>query len=84
MKWLSYYLRIISAQDSNPHGHYQEENQDEDLELPTFGLATIFAATDQFALSNKIGQGGFGPVYKVWQIFPSRVVISLRKTNPSA
>ncbi|CDO99673.1 unnamed protein product [Coffea canephora] len=41
-----------------------EESQDEDLELPIFGLATIVDATDQFAFGNKIGQGGFGPVYK--------------------
>ncbi|KAJ9671852.1 hypothetical protein PVL29_025511 [Vitis rotundifolia] len=37
---------------------------EEDLELPLFNLATISNATDNFSSSNKLGQGGFGPVYK--------------------
>lgn len=37
----------------------------EELELPIFDLATIEAATDSFSVHNLIGQGGFGPVYKV-------------------
>jgi hypothetical protein len=34
-------------------------------ELPLFSLESLTAATDGFDLSNKLGQGGFGPVYKV-------------------
>lgn len=34
-------------------------------ELPFMDLSTIKAATDNFAESNKLGQGGFGIVYKV-------------------
>ena len=37
----------------------------EDFELPLFQLSTITRATDNFSLNNKIGEGGFGPVYKV-------------------
>ena len=33
--------------------------------LPLFNLRTIIAATDNFSIANKLGQGGFGPVYKV-------------------
>ncbi|KAL3813490.1 hypothetical protein ACJIZ3_014758 [Penstemon smallii] len=32
--------------------------------LPEYDFATIAAATNQFSYSNKIGEGGFGPVYK--------------------
>ncbi|KAI3695903.1 hypothetical protein L1987_78907 [Smallanthus sonchifolius] len=39
--------------------------QMEDLdELPFFGLSKIIKATDNFSINNKIGEGGFGPVYK--------------------
>jgi len=34
-----------------------------DVDLPLFDLEVILAATDNFALDNKIGEGGFGPVY---------------------
>ncbi|XP_024031534.1 G-type lectin S-receptor-like serine/threonine-protein kinase At4g27290 [Morus notabilis] len=37
---------------------------EEDLELPLFGLDTIDNATNNFSFTNKIGEGGFGPVYK--------------------
>ncbi|WJZ84639.1 hypothetical protein VitviT2T_004233 [Vitis vinifera] len=34
-------------------------------ELPFMDLATVKAATDNFLYSNKLGQGGFGTVFKV-------------------
>ncbi|XP_059279495.1 G-type lectin S-receptor-like serine/threonine-protein kinase At4g27290 isoform X5 [Lycium ferocissimum] len=37
--------------------------QDE-FELPMFQLSTITRATNNFSVNNKIGEGGFGPVYK--------------------
>uniref|UniRef100_A0A2P2MSF5 non-specific serine/threonine protein kinase n=1 Tax=Rhizophora mucronata TaxID=61149 RepID=A0A2P2MSF5_RHIMU len=36
----------------------------EDLELPTMELSTIAKATNNFSIDNKLGEGGFGPVYK--------------------
>ena len=38
---------------------------EEDVELPSFDLDTIALATSNFSFENKIGEGGFGPVYKV-------------------
>ncbi|KAL2496094.1 G-type lectin S-receptor-like serine/threonine-protein kinase SD1-1 [Forsythia ovata] len=40
-----------------------EERKTKDLELPSFDLATVAAATDNFSSENMIGEGGFGPVY---------------------
>ena len=42
----------------------RQENDQEGLELPLFDLATICSATDNFSNQNKLGEGGFGPVYK--------------------
>lgn len=36
-----------------------------DLHTGSFTLRQIKAATNNFDLANKIGEGGFGPVYKV-------------------
>lgn len=36
-----------------------------EADLPFLKLSTILKATDNFSVSNKLGQGGFGPVYKV-------------------
>ncbi|XP_074592610.1 G-type lectin S-receptor-like serine/threonine-protein kinase At4g27290 isoform X2 [Curcuma longa] len=41
-----------------------KEIEEEDLDLPLFDLDTVLAATSNFAAENKLGQGGFGPVYK--------------------
>lgn len=33
--------------------------------LPLFSFASVSLATDNFSIENKLGEGGFGPVYKV-------------------
>ncbi|KAK7272482.1 hypothetical protein RJT34_29101 [Clitoria ternatea] len=40
------------------------EHEREDHELLVFELSTITSATNNFSTNNKLGQGGFGPVYK--------------------
>ncbi|GMN23583.1 hypothetical protein TIFTF001_043698 [Ficus carica] len=42
----------------------KERNQEEDLEVPVLNLSTITTATQNFSLNNKLGEGGFGPVYR--------------------
>ena len=39
--------------------------QKEDMDLPIFDFSTIVKATDNFSSRNKLGEGGFGKVYKV-------------------
>jgi hypothetical protein len=44
----------------------KQKREREDVQLSTiFGFSTISNATNRFSDDNKIGQGGFGPVYKV-------------------
>ncbi|XP_050145484.1 G-type lectin S-receptor-like serine/threonine-protein kinase At4g27290 isoform X4 [Malus sylvestris] len=38
--------------------------QKEDLELPLFDLMTVVSATSNFSIENKLGEGGFGSVFK--------------------
>ncbi|KAI7724902.1 hypothetical protein M8C21_003461, partial [Ambrosia artemisiifolia] len=38
--------------------------QEEDMEQPIFSFSTITNATANFSPDNKLGEGGFGPVYK--------------------
>ena len=40
-------------------------NQVEVQELPLFDFVKLASATNDFHESNKLGQGGFGPVYRV-------------------
>ena len=59
------FLFPCSFLDDN-NGKLGKVNEDqEDLELPLFDLSTIASATDNFSLNNKLGEGGFGPVYRV-------------------
>ncbi|PPR85891.1 hypothetical protein GOBAR_AA34800 [Gossypium barbadense] len=42
----------------------EDKDENEDMELAVFEFGTIAQATDSFSFINKLGQGGFGPVYK--------------------
>ncbi|GMH05378.1 hypothetical protein Nepgr_007218 [Nepenthes gracilis] len=54
---------LSGAVQSSQRGFSVEVNA-EDLELPLFDFDTIAKATDNFSDKNKLGQGGFGRVYK--------------------
>ncbi|GLT56875.1 hypothetical protein SLA2020_298900 [Shorea laevis] len=43
---------------------YMNDGEKEDMQLQMFNLEIIASATDNFSIDNKLGQGGFGPVYK--------------------
>ena len=46
--------------------HISRENNTDDLELPLMEFEEV--ATNNFSNANKLGQGGFGIVYKVKMI----------------
>jgi serine/threonine protein kinase len=41
----------------------------EDMDLPVFDFSILVKATNNFSSINKLGEGGFGPVYKVIHIY---------------
>ncbi|KAH1033249.1 hypothetical protein J1N35_045423 [Gossypium stocksii] len=43
----------------------ERKHENGDANLQTFTFATIIAATNNFSNENKLGEGGYGPVYKV-------------------
>lgn len=45
-------------------GRFQEDDA-KGIDVPFFDFESILAATDYFSNTNRLGQGGFGPVYKV-------------------
>ncbi|XP_059623679.1 G-type lectin S-receptor-like serine/threonine-protein kinase At1g11410 isoform X1 [Cornus florida] len=51
---------LTNKNSPNPNNHEQSGM----VELTFYDLDTIAAATDNFSLSRKLGEGGFGPVYK--------------------
>jgi len=44
---------------------FSHQSRSEDLDLPMFDLTTLVNATGNFSEDNKLGEGGFGAVYKV-------------------
>ncbi|CAN6545539.1 unnamed protein product [Malus baccata var. baccata] len=57
---LLFYVWKKQHQKGGKLGHDQKE----DLELPLFDLMTIVSATSNFSIENKLGEGGFGSVFK--------------------
>ncbi|OMP04554.1 S-locus glycoprotein [Corchorus olitorius] len=62
-------LLVIYYYIMRSRGKLIDKGENEDLELEIFELGTISRATDGFSSNNKLGQGGFGPVYKAWKLW---------------
>ena len=61
-------LHLYDSESRVKHLIDLKQFKDEDkkgIDVPFFDLKDILAATDNFSDSHKLGQGGFGPVYKV-------------------
>uniref|UniRef100_M1BNV8 Receptor-like serine/threonine-protein kinase n=1 Tax=Solanum tuberosum TaxID=4113 RepID=M1BNV8_SOLTU len=63
------YIRMAASEPgrSGRNGNYKMDhsgNCEEEFEIPMFDLSTIMKATNNFSIDRKIGEGGFGPVYK--------------------
>ncbi|KAG4986813.1 hypothetical protein JHK82_034433 [Glycine max] len=56
-----------------------EEKDIEGIEVPCYTFASILAATDNFTDSNKLGRGGYGPVYK--GTFPGGQDIAVKRLS---
>ncbi|XP_027342924.1 G-type lectin S-receptor-like serine/threonine-protein kinase At4g27290 [Abrus precatorius] len=44
--------------------NHTDNTEKEEIDIPIFDLSTIANATNNFFIRNKLGEGGFGPVYK--------------------
>ncbi|GLU23167.1 hypothetical protein SLE2022_391920 [Rubroshorea leprosula] len=53
----SFFVNSLNRKD-------EVDKNDSGTDLPFFNLSTIAAATNNFSLENKLGEGGFGSVYK--------------------
>ncbi|KHN19080.1 G-type lectin S-receptor-like serine/threonine-protein kinase [Glycine soja] len=54
---LDLYIKLAASEIGN-------RNHNEHQASPLFHIDTILAATNNFSTANKIGEGGFGPVYR--------------------
>ncbi|XLT70156.1 hypothetical protein HN873_026595, partial [Arachis hypogaea] len=43
---------------------HSKEEQEEDPEVPYYDLSVIASSTENFSHENKLGEGGFGSVFK--------------------
>ena len=52
---------------SNTERHLKDliDSGEKGIDIPFFDLESVLAATNNFSDANKLGQGGYGPVYKV-------------------
>lgn len=56
---------MLTASDSFDNYDIMEKSARDAPDLKIFSCGAIEAATDNFSSKNKLGEGGFGPVYKV-------------------
>ncbi|CDP20441.1 unnamed protein product [Coffea canephora] len=65
--------------DSERQAAEMVDEDDKFIDVPYFSLESILAATNNFSDTNKLGRGGFGPVYK--GIFPEEKEIAVKRLS---
>ncbi|KAG7557446.1 Gnk2-homologous domain [Arabidopsis suecica] len=82
-RWDGYpYLGAFGDPPSLPPQESQPMPPDDDMTSPQslqFDFTTIEAATDKFSKNNKLGQGGFGEVYK--GMLPNETEIAVKRLS---
>ncbi|KAK9075911.1 hypothetical protein SSX86_004241 [Deinandra increscens subsp. villosa] len=62
--WYALRNRHHSQEIGEEESFHAYESQKEAMELPLFSFSTVAKCTASFSPDNKLGEGGFGPVYK--------------------
>ncbi|XP_034899851.1 G-type lectin S-receptor-like serine/threonine-protein kinase CES101 isoform X2 [Populus alba] len=76
------YLNELLTLDSTNDTLELENDGNKGHNLKVYSAATIMAATNSFSADNKLGQGGFGPVYK--GILPDGREIAVKRLSRSS
>ncbi|KAK6264842.1 hypothetical protein SCA6_020276 [Theobroma cacao] len=75
-------IRRAAISENNSYRDTNDETQEGDLELPLFGLDVVSAATNKFSFEKKIGEGGFGPVYK--GVLPTGQEVAVKRLSQNS
>ncbi|XP_062170588.1 G-type lectin S-receptor-like serine/threonine-protein kinase B120 [Alnus glutinosa] len=57
-------LQLDLGTTQNATNSEHEDGRKREVPMPLFNFASVSAATNNFSATNKLGEGGFGPVYK--------------------
>ncbi|KAL3624697.1 hypothetical protein CASFOL_031365 [Castilleja foliolosa] len=70
---------VLSSFESRGLVNNSLHENDKSIDVPLYDLNIILSATDNFSDANKLGQGGFGPVYK--GTFPGGREIAVKRLS---
>ncbi|KAH1221457.1 G-type lectin S-receptor-like serine/threonine-protein kinase [Glycine max] len=73
---------ICRNRRNNAVTNYSKDKSEKDIDLPTFDFSFISNATNDFSQSEKLGQGGFGSVYK--GILPDGQEIAVKRLSKTS
>ncbi|KAK1367093.1 hypothetical protein POM88_042654 [Heracleum sosnowskyi] len=75
-------LQLYGSEDLMDQDNQSGEDDKKDIDVPFFEFETILDATDNFSKAYKLGQGGFGPVYK--GKFPGGEEIAVKRLSSNS
>ncbi|KAF3337076.1 Receptor-like serine/threonine-protein kinase SD1-8 [Carex littledalei] len=69
--------KMRSAKQDKTEKSLAQNDSFKGTDLPLFDMETILQATDNFSITNEVGQGGFGIVYKAWKFWEEENILKL-------
>ncbi|KAL9671072.1 hypothetical protein QQ045_008636 [Rhodiola kirilowii] len=72
----------VCIQELSKKDEPNKQMEENDMDLAVFGLPAISVATNNFSAENKLGQGGFGPVYK--GIFENGQEVAIKRLSATS